>query len=392
MAHGVGEPGTRRQAGREHTAERIARADRVDGVDDVWPGRRCRRRASTRRPPGRRASPPCCGRRSPPASCAAAAARSAAATGEQRQLGLVRHDDVDQARRTLRVGDRRRRVEDRRWRRHGARPPRPRPRRRQAARAGRAPRLARPIRSQPIEVGDRRRWLARGTMMIEFSPLSSTTGKAIPVPAPAMRAHAGGVDALGRRAARRTGGRARRRRAPPTIDVVAPARAAATAWLKPLPPRKVSQLVPITVSPRSGRRGARTTMSAMKLPTTQTSTSGPSAAVSTTGDRPAAEAATERPRRVAAVEVRGSELAGDHQRRSPSASPITMAAVVDALGTMSCGSPSRSTPTWMCVVASGGQSWTCPAAGHRDHRDAAWPRRARRRRRPRRSRRCWRWR
>ena len=57
----------------------------------------------------------------------------------------------------------------------------------------------------------------------------------------------------------------------PIIDVRAPARAAATAWLKPLPPRNISNESPTSVSPISGRRAARTTRSIMKLPTTHTS-------------------------------------------------------------------------------------------------------------------------
>ncbi len=47
-----------------------------------------------------------------------------------------------------------------------------------------------------------------------------------------------------------------------------PARRAATAWLKPLPPSKVAKRRPATVSPAWGKRAALTTRSIFKLPTT----------------------------------------------------------------------------------------------------------------------------
>ena len=47
-----------------------------------------------------------------------------------------------------------------------------------------------------------------------------------------------------------------------------PARAAATAWFAPLPPRAVKKVPPSTVSPGRGRVGTRTTMSVFELPTT----------------------------------------------------------------------------------------------------------------------------
>src|SRR5579863_4718033 len=50
----------------------------------------------------------------------------------------------------------------------------------------------------------------------------------------------------------------------------APWRAAATAWLKPLPPRNVANSSPSTVSPGRGSRGARATRSVMRLPSTIT--------------------------------------------------------------------------------------------------------------------------
>ena len=57
----------------------------------------------------------------------------------------------------------------------------------------------------------------------------------------------------------------------PTKVVAAPARAAATAWLRPLPPACSAKSVPRTVSPGAGRRGVEATRSRLALPTTQTS-------------------------------------------------------------------------------------------------------------------------
>src|SRR5579885_2608523 len=49
-----------------------------------------------------------------------------------------------------------------------------------------------------------------------------------------------------------------------------PRRAAATAWLEPLPPGPVRKRLPSTVSPQTGRRGVRNARSATKMPITQT--------------------------------------------------------------------------------------------------------------------------
>ena len=57
----------------------------------------------------------------------------------------------------------------------------------------------------------------------------------------------------------------------PIIAVRAPRRAAATAWFAPLPPGTVENPPPSSVSPGTGRRGARTTRSMFRLPTTTTS-------------------------------------------------------------------------------------------------------------------------
>ena len=50
----------------------------------------------------------------------------------------------------------------------------------------------------------------------------------------------------------------------------APSRAAATAWLAPLPPAWVAKFVPNRVSPGRGNTSVATTRSMFKLPTTNT--------------------------------------------------------------------------------------------------------------------------
>ena len=56
----------------------------------------------------------------------------------------------------------------------------------------------------------------------------------------------------------------------PTIRTEAPSRAAATAWLPPLPPWMVSSRSPSTVSPGLGSSRTRTTRSMLMLPSTAT--------------------------------------------------------------------------------------------------------------------------
>ncbi len=56
----------------------------------------------------------------------------------------------------------------------------------------------------------------------------------------------------------------------PSIRTRAPARAAATAWLSPLPPGTVSKPWPATVSPGRGKRSTPTTRSMLRLPSTVT--------------------------------------------------------------------------------------------------------------------------
>ena len=60
----------------------------------------------------------------------------------------------------------------------------------------------------------------------------------------------------------------------PSIATRAPWRAAATAWLAPLPPPSVSKPLPVSVSPGAGRRGVRMRRSMFRLPTTSTSAGG----------------------------------------------------------------------------------------------------------------------
>ena len=93
----------------------------------------------------------------------------------------------------------------------------------------------------------------------------------------------------------------------PTTAVAAPARAAATAWLQPLPPRKRWKDVPATVSPGPGRLGTRTVRSVMKLASTATR---PWRGV--TG--PARRAARRARPGVVLVEVVRAEPSGHHQR------------------------------------------------------------------------------
>ena len=54
----------------------------------------------------------------------------------------------------------------------------------------------------------------------------------------------------------------------PTIVTSAPRRAAATAWLAPLPPCAMCNSLPIIVSPADGRLSAMTTISMLQLPIT----------------------------------------------------------------------------------------------------------------------------
>src|SRR5581483_9793567 len=56
----------------------------------------------------------------------------------------------------------------------------------------------------------------------------------------------------------------------PSRRTCAPRRAAATAWLAPLPPPPVRRSRPETVSPGVGRRGTKTTRSVLMEPTTAT--------------------------------------------------------------------------------------------------------------------------
>src|SRR5918997_5637252 len=54
------------------------------------------------------------------------------------------------------------------------------------------------------------------------------------------------------------------------MTVSAPERAAAMAWLAPLPPPKMAKVDPVTVSPASGALATRATRSVLMAPATRT--------------------------------------------------------------------------------------------------------------------------
>src|SRR3954470_20723464 len=54
------------------------------------------------------------------------------------------------------------------------------------------------------------------------------------------------------------------------MAVGAPERAAAMAWLAPLPPPKMAKVDPVTVSPASGALATRATRSVLMAPATRT--------------------------------------------------------------------------------------------------------------------------
>ncbi len=102
-----------------------------------------------------------------------------------------------------------------------------------------------------------------------FSPRSSTVIKAMPEGDAGARAT--------KRVSIPSASKAARARAPnsssPTRATKVtrpPARAAATAWLAPLPPAAMENSPPRTVSPGRGMRGTRMIMSVLELPTTRT--------------------------------------------------------------------------------------------------------------------------
>ena len=106
----------------------------------------------------------------------------------------------------------------------------------------------------------------------------------------------------------------------PSIATRAPWRAAATAWLAPLPPPSVSKPLPVSVSPGAGRRGVRMRRSMFGLPTTSTSagsrrkahsSASPGSGIRAPGCRgsPRGSGRPERPGAVMLLELRADLLA-----------------------------------------------------------------------------------
>ena len=171
--------------------------------------------------------------------------------------------------------------------------------------------------------------------------------------------------ALGRAGARGTVDRSRRLRAEPIIAVRAPAREAATAWLKPLPPRNISKLVADDGLP--GDRSPRRTKREIHHEAADHADRAASCATHRRGFRDAHPA--HRPGGAA------RKSSGPNSRPTiraiASASPTTRLTVVDAVGTRSHGSHSRSTQASMTASATLHSCGGSAASRHRDHGIAA---------------------
>src|ERR1700733_1342978 len=128
-----------------------------------------------------------------------------------------------------------------------------------------------------------RRRLAPGATTITFSPVASTRISATP-DSPSSRATPV-VSTPSRSSERSTRSSLPIR---PTNRTVAPSRAAATAWLAPLPPGKRSNTASVTVSPGRGNRSQRATWSTFAEPTTviRGGTSGTLTTVNETSQAP----------------------------------------------------------------------------------------------------------
>ncbi|CAM5442326.1 hypothetical protein SCYAM73S_03701 [Streptomyces cyaneofuscatus] len=114
-----------------------------------------------------------------------------------------------------------------------------------------------------------RRPLAPGDTTMLLSPEGSTVISATPVGAPPTR-----TPSVSTPAARWLSSNSRPWSSSPTrasSAVRAPNRAAATAWLAPLPPGWTARSEPSTVSPGAGRRSTPITRSALAEPTTRRS-------------------------------------------------------------------------------------------------------------------------
>src|SRR6185437_3686893 len=110
--------------------------------------------------------------------------------------------------------------------------------------------------------------LAPATMTISFSPLSSTRMSAVPVGTLARRTTAPASIPAPRHSATAISP-ATSLPSAATMATAAPQRAAATAWLLPLPPPFSLNRDAVTVSPGRGKTATVAVRSALKLPTTQ---------------------------------------------------------------------------------------------------------------------------
>ena len=119
---------------------------------------------------------------------------------------------------------------------------------------------------------------APGATVMMFSPPLSTVIMASPVGTPRTVRTAASLTPSATRAARSA---LPKSSSPtqPAISTSPPSRAAATAWLAPLPPGAKAAAPPSTVAPGAGSRGTVTEMSMFRLPSTV------SRALETTGER-----------------------------------------------------------------------------------------------------------
>src|SRR5215211_5042821 len=126
----------------------------------------------------------------------------------------------------------------------------------------------RPSSVASISSGPKER-LAPGETMMVFSPLGVTVIKAEPVGTPERLSTRLASTPLSRRFFTSSSPKGSSPTLP-NMATSAPRRAAATAWLAPLPPGKRESWAPVTVSPGSGRRLTLRTKSWLIEPTTNT--------------------------------------------------------------------------------------------------------------------------
>ena len=108
---------------------------------------------------------------------------------------------------------------------------------------------------------------APGSTTMTFSPAASTITTARPVRPCVVRTRASMPSAARTRSSSAPSGSVP---TAPTNRVRAPARAAATAWFRPLPPGPLTRVAPSTVSPAPGSSATRRAMSRFALPSTVT--------------------------------------------------------------------------------------------------------------------------